>query len=136
MRRCWKGIAIGTLLAVVLLTGCTPLRAQPHTYREAIVRVLDARAIAYRDVQVGDGCQPNPSDCLAISVTVITASLSVSGWIACQRYHEACSIWLPALGIHDTALPALAQDPRWLRALNRYLRTFGASIQAISAPLR
>jgi hypothetical protein len=95
--------------------------------------VLDERAIPYQDVQVYDGCQPNPSDCLTISVIVIMAPLSVSGWIACRSYHKDCTLWLPALGIHDTALPSLAQDPLWLRTLKRHLRTNGIRMPGFSS---
>jgi hypothetical protein len=121
MRWHWKVIEIQMFLVVILLSGCAPLRAQPHTYRAAIMMVLDNRALPYRDVQVHDGCQPNPSDCFAISVIVITGPRSVAGWIGCQSYHKDCTLWLPALGIHAAFLPSLVQDPPWLRTLDQYL---------------
>jgi hypothetical protein len=121
MRWYRKAVTIHTLLVVMLLTGCAPVSARPHTYRAAILMVLDARALRYDDVQVHDGCQPNPSDCSTIGVTVITRPRRVAGWIACQSYHTDCTLWLPALGVHNAPLPALVQDPPWLRILEHSL---------------
>ncbi len=121
MRRHWKAIAIHMLLVVLLLNGCAPLVAQPKTYRTAIMMVLDDRELHYHDVQVYDGCQPDPSDCFAISVIVIRGPRSVAGWVACQSYHNDCTLWIPALDIRDVFLSPLVQDPPWLRRLEGYL---------------
>ena len=61
------GLSLSLALLVVAVLGyrgnIVPSHLpRPHTYRTAIMMVLDERAIAYRDVQVHDACQTNPSD--------------------------------------------------------------------------
>ena len=106
---------------------------RPHTYRTAIMMVLDERAIAYRDVQVHDACQTNPSDCSGSWVAVTTATGPVSGQITCQRYHEDCTLSLAMLDIHHIPLPPLAQDDPWLSAIKRdiqaFVLSFGSRLQ-------
>jgi hypothetical protein len=101
-----------------------PHLARPHTYRAAIMMALDERAIAYRDVQVHDACQTNPSDCSGSWVAVTTATGPVSGQITCQRYHEDCTLSLAMLDIHHMPLPPLAQDDHWLSAIKRDIQAF------------
>jgi hypothetical protein len=59
MRQHWKGITIASILMLVLLAGCTPLTSRPHTYRAAVMDMLDKRAIRYLDVQVHGGTAMN-----------------------------------------------------------------------------
>jgi len=101
-----------------------PHLPRPHTYRAAIMMALDERAIAYRDVQVHDACQTNPSDCSGSWVAVTTATGPVSGQITCQRYHEDCTLLLAMLDIHHIPLPALAQDDPWLWAIKQHIQAF------------
>jgi hypothetical protein len=84
--------------------------------------MLDRHAIPYRDVQVHDECQPNPSDCFALSVIIIMQTHSVAGQIACRLYYEDCTLSLPELGLHRVPLPPLEQDSRWLREIRYWTR--------------
>jgi len=105
---------------------------RPHTYRAAVKMALDERAIAYRDVQVHDACQTNPSDCSDSWVAVTTATGPVSGQITCQRYHEDCTLSLAMLDIHHIPLPPLAQNDPWLSAIKQriqaFVRSFGSRL--------
>jgi len=122
-------LSLGLVILVVAVVGygsvsVPPHLARPHTYRAAIMMVLDERAIAYRDVQVHDACQTNPSDCSGSWVAVTTATGPVSGQITCQRYHEDCTLSLAMLDIHHLPLPPLAQDDSWLSAIKRRIQAF------------
>ena len=123
------GLSLSLVILVVAVLGYGSVRvppdlARPHTYRAAIVMALDERAIAYRDVQVHDACQTNPSDCSGSWVAVTTATGPVSGQITCQRYHEDCTLSLAMLDIDHIQLPALAQDDPWLWAIKRRIQAF------------
>ena len=123
------GLSLGLAFLVIAVVGygsvSVPLHTpRPHTYRAAVKMALDERAIAYRDVQVHDACQTNPSDCSDSWVAVTTATGPVSGQITCQRYHEDCTLSLAMLDIHHIPLPPLAQDDPWLWAIKRGIRAF------------
>lgn len=110
----------GTLLSITVSRG--PFAAQPRTYHAAVIAVLNRHAISYRDVQVHDGCQPNPSDCFAVSVIVISETHSVAGQIACRLYHEDCIMSVPGLGLHQIPLPPLEHDQLWLWEIRFWIR--------------
>ena len=130
MHRIWIVAASGiglivSLMAVTLLSATfsrAPFIAPPRTYHAAVIGVLNRHAIPYRDVQVHDGCQPNPSDCFAISVIVIRETYPVAGQIACRLYHEDCTVSVPGLGLRRIALPPLEDEPRWLREMRFWTR--------------
>jgi len=103
------------LLGAALSRGA--FASQPRTYRAAVIAVLERHAIPYRDVQVRNACQPYPADCFEQSVLIMTATRSAVGTIVCRRYYEDCTLWLTTLGLSGVALPSLAQDPIWVRAL-------------------
>ena len=123
------GLCVSLTIIVVAVLGyrndIEPLDPpRPHTYRAAVKIALDERAIAYRDVQVHDACQTNPSDCSGSWVAVTTATGPMSGQITCRRYHEDCTLLLAMLDIHHLPLPALAQDDPWLSAIKRRIQAF------------
>ena len=123
------GLSLSLAILVIAVVGygsvSVPLHPpRPHTYRAAVKIALDERAIAYRDVQVHDACQTNPSDCSDSWVAVTTATGPVSGQITCQRYHEDCTLSLAMLDIHHIPLPALAQDDPWLWAIKQRIQAF------------
>jgi hypothetical protein len=131
------GLSLSLAILVVAVVGygsvsVPPHLARPHTYRAAIMMALDERAIAYRDVQVHDACQANPSDCSGSWVAVTTATGPVSGQITCQRYHEDCTLSLAMLDIHHMPLPPLAQNDPWLSAIKQriqaFVRSFGSRL--------
>ena len=105
-----NGSLIRTFLLTLALVNCPQLLSAPLTYRTAVMAALDERAIEYQDVEVRDGCQPDPSDCFALNVRVGVVSNSIAGWIACKGYHEDCVLWLPALDIRGVPLPTRAPD--------------------------
>ena len=123
------GLCLSLAILVIAVVGygsiSVPLHPpRPHTYRVAVKMALDQRAIAYRDVQVHDACQTNPSDCSGSWVAVTTAAGPVSGQITCRRYHEDCTLSLAMLDMHHILLPALAQDDPWLWAIKQRIQAF------------
>jgi hypothetical protein len=134
--RATRVVAVCLSLAILVVAvlgyrgvSARPYLARPHTYRAAIMMALDERAIIYRDIQVHDACQTNPSDCSGSWVAVTTATDPVSGQITCQRYHEDCTLSLTMLDIHHIPLPALAQDVPWLRAIKQRIQAFVLSFR-------
>jgi hypothetical protein len=72
-----------------------------HTYREAIITVLDSRHIEYLDVQVGARCQPDPGYCFATdfrqsyATVVVYVDQTAYGYIQCQDNSADCNLSLP-----------------------------------------
>ena len=124
MQALLNGSLIRTLMVALVLLNCPQLLSAPLTYRTAVMAALDERAIEYQDVEMRDGCQPDPSDCFALNVRVGTVSESIAGWIACKGYHDDCALWLPALDIRGVPLPAPAPDSIWLKVCTTVVALF------------
>ena len=116
---------IACLLASMCLSvalSSSSFAAQPRTYQATVIAVLHGYAVPYRDVQVQDECQPNPSDCFALSVIVITKAHPIIGQIEYRLYHQDCTLSLPKLRLHRVPLPPLREDPRWVHELRYWTR--------------
>jgi len=134
----WKLVVVIVAVGAVLVVGAEQLPSRPRTYRQAVAAALDERAIAYRDIQVGEPCRPNPHYCFAsgrrtsYATVVVYIARPVYGRIECHAYQADCYLSLWDLHIHSVALPDLAGTrplPRvveygksWLRERIRRLR--------------
>lgn len=129
------GLSLSLTILVIAVIGygsvSVPLHPpRPHTYRALVKMALDERAIAYRDVQVHDGCQTNQGDCSDSWVAVTTATGPVSGQITCKRYHENCTLSLAMLDIYHIPLPPLVQIDSWLSAVRQRILAFVRSVSS------
>jgi len=124
-------IAVGIIVCIMLLVALEYHATRPRTHREAVMQILDQRAIPYRDVRVTKACSFDPRDCAVMSAYTAYVEVvgvpPVHGRIVCQHQiasgdGDGCTLSLAALDIHNVPLPALARDPSWLPALQRQLQ--------------
>jgi len=110
----WKSLAASLAICALLLIGTLRLLSHPSTYREVVAAALDAHRAAYRDIQVGEPCQPDPGFCFAHDYRWSYATVAVYqqrplyGRIECHDYQVDCYLTLPALRIHGAPLQDLA----------------------------
>jgi len=130
----WKSLAASLAISVLLLLiGTQRLLSHPSTYREAIAAALDERQIAYRDIRVGELCQPDPGFCFAhdyrwsYAAVVVYLDRPVYGRIDCHDYRADCYVTLPALRLHGEPLPGVAGARSWPRSVEymiEYLKSW------------
>ncbi len=91
---------IGAFGYIAYLTMATDTSTRPINYRAAVIRVLDAQRIDYRDVEVIDGCAPSYQNCRTYAGTVRLLATSVMpGQIACRERWTTCTITVQQAGI-------------------------------------
>ena len=96
---------VGMLAWIVSINAATNISPRPANYRAAVMRVLDAQRIDYRDVDVIDGCAPSYQQCRFYAGNVrIMAATRMSGQIDCRERWITCSITIPQAGIRGAAL--------------------------------
>src|SRR4249920_295881 len=96
---------VGTLGCIAYINAATNNSPRPANYRAAVMRVLDARRVEYRDVEVVDSCAPSYQICrtYAGSVRVLTAT-AVLGRIECRERWITCTLTVQQAGIRDAPL--------------------------------
>jgi len=107
-----KQMLFATLIAVMATLGyiaymsaATNTSARPKSYRAAVMRVLDAQRVEYRDVEVVDDCAPSYQLCRFYAGKVrIMAATTMSGQINCRERWITCRITIPQAGIRGAAL--------------------------------
>ena len=116
-------ILLGVLIGVVVTLGCvvyfaatTNSQPRPGSYRAAVMRVLDAERVDYRDVVVVDGCAPSYQFCRTYAGSVqVLAATTMPGWIDCRERWITCTLSVPQTGISGARLDDV-RDPflaRW-----------------------
>jgi hypothetical protein len=117
----WTSIAIVASLCGVLLLALGRA-APPRTDREAVMAILDQRAIVYTDVQLHGAESGVPQDHFAsVAAVVVEAERPAYGKIECLSSAGDCVLWIEALGLHQVPLPTPAATPSWLEWIKRYL---------------
>ena len=118
-----QAILIAVLIGVVGTIGCiayalatTSAGPRPESYRAAVMRVLEARQVDYRDVEVLDGCAPSYQNCRTYAATLrVLAATTLAGRIDCRERWTTCTLSVPQAGISAVPLDDV-RDPiaaRW-----------------------
>ena len=153
MRWTGLGLSIGFTCAGVacvagLLIGAYRVTVQPHTYREAVMQVLDQRDIPFADVQVSDSCPPSAqcwgqrygswynADPHYIAEIIVAGVQPGYGQIVCQHPQHGCVLTLADLTLHHVPLRPLAQDLPCPEALKRPMQAMDAWLRTCTAHLR
>src|SRR5262245_41814525 len=134
----WKWLAAGLAFSALLLFGAQRLLSHPSTYREAVAAVLDEREIAYREILVGEPCQPDLGYCFASSYrmsyvrVLVYVERPIYGRSECQSHQADCYLTLLDLHIRNAPLTDVAgtrpplrfieYGKAWLRERVRRLR--------------
>lgn len=111
------------LLGLVVIISCTAYAIaatsagpRPASYRAAVVRLLKAGRVEYRDVEVLDGCAPSYQSCRTYAAAVrVLAATTMAGRIECRERWTTCTLTIPQAGINDAPLED-TRDPvaaRW-----------------------
>lgn len=98
---------MAVLLGVVVTLGCsayinttTTTSPRPANYRAAVMRVLDAQGVDYRDVEVVDGCAPSYQLCRTYAGSVrVLAATAMPGRIECRERWISCTLTVQQVGI-------------------------------------
>lgn len=135
-------ILLAVLIGVVVTIGCvayfaaaTNSQPRPGNYRAAVMRVLDAELVDYRDVVVVDGCAPSYQLCRTYAGAVqVLAATAMSGRIDCRERWISCTLSVPQAGISAAQLDDV-RDPfltrwealyGWFMAWMRFQRGVGS----------
>jgi hypothetical protein len=106
-------VIFGCLVYAIAATSAGP---RPESYRAAVVRLLKAGKVDYRDVEVLDGCAPSYQNCRAYAATVrVLAATAMAGRIECRERWTTCTLTIPQAGINGAPLEDV-RDPiaaRW-----------------------
>jgi hypothetical protein len=105
---------LGALLALLFLLLTTPILPQPGSYLQSVQRLLRARNLKPRKVDVVDSCAPTVERCRTYSgVVTIDADTHLSGQIDCRERWTSCSLTMPMAHLDHTPLPDVIDPLAW-----------------------
>ncbi|HEU5102842.1 MAG TPA: hypothetical protein VFU22_27660 [Roseiflexaceae bacterium] len=107
---------VATFGSIAYAIATTSAGPRPSSYQAAVVRVLKASRVDYRDVEVLDGCAPSFQNCRTYAATVrVQAATTLAGHIDCRERWTTCTLSVPQAGISGAPLEDV-RDPiaaRW-----------------------
>jgi hypothetical protein len=99
------GAVVGTLGGIAYTNAATTTSPRPANYRAAVMRVLDAQGVDYRDVVVVDGCAPSYQICRTYAGSVhIRTETTLLGQITCRERWITCALTVQQAGITGAPL--------------------------------
>jgi hypothetical protein len=132
-----QGMLLAMLIGVVGMLGwiaymntATNTSPRPANYRAAVMRVLDAQGVDYRDIEVVDSCAPSYQLCRTYAGSVrVLAATTLLGRIDCRERWTTCTLTVQQAGIagrplDDTINPLAARWEALYGQLMLHLREF------------
>lgn len=118
MRR-WLLLALvvvfcGAILYVGYSIVNTDSSSRPASYRIVVIRVLDQRRIAYREVVVINGCAPTYEQCRTYAgVVQVLGKDELQGQIICRQRWTDCALTIADVGIVSAPLEDIPDPESW-----------------------
>ena len=107
-------ISLAGVMAFLLLLPDEPAQPQPGSYRESVLRLLSARGLEARDVEVVDNCAPTVERCRTYAGSVtIHAGARLRGRIECRDRWTTCTLTAAEAGLDHEPLPDVIDPLAW-----------------------